>query len=156
MQRSTQPTYEQGLGAIGRYLDQHGYEDLMLCELGDGFVGRVTLAGRLVEAIPFPTADLLALVRQSYDDAPAPSPQAQGSFIRRTTGNYHAFLGALGAQCDLMQASAVLVMELSNVVLVTFRGPADVVKAADAPVNEFLYDDTGIHQLLDASALQGH
>jgi hypothetical protein len=39
MQRGSQPTYQQGLGAIGRYLDQHGFEDLILCELGDGFVG---------------------------------------------------------------------------------------------------------------------
>src|SRR5229473_963996 len=54
MQRTAHPTYFQSLGAIGRYLDQHGYESLVLCELGDGFVVRVVRGDNLPEAIPFP------------------------------------------------------------------------------------------------------
>ncbi|MGH2390653.1 MAG: hypothetical protein ACRDIE_20830, partial [Chloroflexota bacterium] len=105
MQRLTQPSYQQGLGAIGRYLDQYGFEDLLLCELDDGFVGRVTQAGNLVEAIPFPLADLQSMVRQpgeaeSPRDAGNQTPHSSGSFLRRTIGTYKDFLAALGAQCD--------------------------------------------------------
>jgi len=153
MQRSTQPTYQQGLGAIGRYLDQYGFEDLLLCELDDGFVGRVTQGGKLVEAIPFPLADLQTMVRQPRNpEDPASQPRVTGqessSFIRRALGGYHEFLGALGAQCDLLQATAILVVELADEVLFTFRTGAAADDAGESLVREFLYDDAGVRQLL--------
>ncbi|MGH2411060.1 MAG: hypothetical protein ACRDGS_11915 [Chloroflexota bacterium] len=153
MQRSTQPTYQQGLGAIGRYLDQYGFEDLLLCELDDGFVGRVTKGGRLVEAIPFPLADLQTMVRQPRNsEEPASQPrmnaQESSSFLRRALGGYHEFLGALGSQCDLLQATAILVVELADEVLFTFRTGATADDSGESVVREFLYDDAGVRQLL--------
>jgi len=153
MQRSTQPSYQQGLSAIGRYLDQYGFEDLLLCELDDGFVGRVTQGGKLVEAIPFPLADLQTMVRQPGNGAGPPAQargntQDSGSFIRRTIGGYHEFLGALGAQCDLLQATAILVVELADEVLFTFRPAATNPSVGESPSREFLYDDAGVRQLL--------
>ncbi len=150
MQRSTQPTYQQGLGAIGRYLDQYGFEDLVLCELDDGFVGRVTQAGRLVEAIPFPMADLQTMVRQPGNGGARGSlePQPTGSFIRRAIGSYRDFLSALGAQCDLLQATAILVVELADEVLFTFRPGAETGNLGEPSSREFLYDDAGVRHLL--------
>ncbi|HEY8284365.1 MAG TPA: hypothetical protein VIJ28_08250 [Chloroflexota bacterium] len=157
MQRSTQPTYQQGLGAIGRYLDQYGFEDLLLCELDDGFVGRVTQGGKLVEAIPFPVADLQTMVRQPRSSG-EPATQSRGasqessSFIRRALGGYQEFLGALGAQCDLLQASAILVIELADEVLFTFRAGGTSDDLGESLVREFLYDDAGVRQLLLGNA----
>ncbi len=153
MQRSTQPSYQQGLSAIGRYLDQYGFEDLLLCELDDGFVGRVTQGGRLVEAIPFPLADLQTMVRQPASGAgpvgqARQGPHESGSFIRRTIGGYNEFLGALGAQCDLLQATAILVVELADEVLFTFRLATTNPGAGESSSREFLYDDAGVRQLL--------
>ena len=153
MQRLTQPSYQQGLGAIGRYLDQYGFEDLLLCELDDGFVGRVTQAGKLVEAIPFPLADLQSMVRQPGSGAgqgsPADrAPRASGSFVRRAIGAYRDFLSALGSQCDLLQASTILIVELPDEVLVTFRVPMEPNEAPETASREFLYDDAGVRQLL--------
>ena len=153
MQRSTQPTYQQGLGAIGRYLDQYGFEDLVLCELDDGFVGRVTQGGKLVEAIPFPLADLQTMVRQaSPGGAPGEALKHgsadSGSFIRRAIGSYRDFLDALGAQCDLLQATAILVVELADEVLFTFRPASGGSESGESTTREFLYDDAGLRQLL--------
>lgn len=158
MQRSTQPTYQQGLGAIGRYLDQYGFEDLVLCELDDGFVGRVTQSGKLVEAIPFPMADLQTMVNQAGSLQGMPfkiEPQASGSFIRRAVGGYRDFLSALGAQCDLLQATAILVVELADEVLFTFRPSADTANPGGTPHREFLYDDAGVRHLLLSSSPTG-
>jgi hypothetical protein len=153
MQRLTQPSYQQGLGAIGRYLDQYGFEDLILCELDDGFVGRVTQAGKLVEAIPFPLADLQSMVRQpggsvGQSASENRQPRSSGSFIRRVLGTYRDFLSALGGQCDLLQASTILIVELPDEVLVTFRVPMEPNEEPETANREFLYDDAGVRQLL--------
>jgi hypothetical protein len=158
MQRGSQPTYQQGLGAIGRYLDQHGFEDLILCELGDGFVGRVMLDGRLVEAIPFSISDLNNMVRSPNDDtgrtkgASPHAPNSQGSFLRRTLGGYRDFMRALGHQCDLLEVNSFLLVELPLSVLVAYRrapGSFDSTKGVSC---EYLYDESGIHTLLNGNA----
>jgi hypothetical protein len=161
MQRLTQPSYQLGLGAIGRYLDQYGFEDLLLCELDDGFVGRVTQGGRLMEAIPFPLADVQSMVRQPggaesrYGTGNQPL-QASGSFVRRVIGAYRDFLAALGAQCDLLQASTILIVELPDEMLITFQVPTAPNEPIEAGKREYLYDDAGVRQLLiDAGAAAG-
>ncbi|MDB5076127.1 MAG: hypothetical protein JWO42_2306 [Chloroflexi bacterium] len=154
MQRGSHPTYQQGLGAIGRYLDQHGYEDLVLCELGDGFVGRVVLNGRLVEAIPFSVNDLNRMIRMAAEEtgrlrqSPPLAPNPDGSFMRRTVGGYRDFLSALGRQCDWLEASSVLLVELPEAMLVTYRKPAGSPDASQMSNYEYLYDESGIRQLM--------
>jgi hypothetical protein len=158
MQRGSPPNYQQSLGAIGRYLDIHGYDDVVLCELGDGFVGRVMNDGQLVEAIPFQTSDLANMIRAANEEIgrvknitpPPPGPTA--SFIRRTLGTYREFLTALGRQCDMLEANSVMLVELPDAVLVAYRktvGPFDSGQAASC---EYLYDESGMRKLMLGSA----
>jgi hypothetical protein len=158
MQRGSQPNYQQSLGAIGRYLDIHGYDDAVLCELGDGFVGRVMSDGQLVEAIPFQTSDLANMIRAANEEIgrvkniTPPPPDPNASFIRRTLGTYREFLTALGRQCDLLEANSVMLVELPDAVLVAYRktvGPFDSAQAASC---EYLYDESGMRKLMLGSA----
>jgi hypothetical protein len=157
MQRGSHTTYQQGLGAIGRYLDQHGYEDLVLCELGDGFVGRVLHNGQLVEAIPFTISDLNNLIRRAAEEtgrlrqAPPPAPNPDGSFMRRTLGGYRDFLSALGRQCDRVGADSVLLVELPEAMLVAYRRTSGAYDASHVESYEYLYDEAGIRQLMTGS-----
>ncbi len=154
MQRAAQPTYQQSLGAIGRYLDQHGYDDLVLCELGDGFVVRVIRAGSLPEAIPFPMSDMYNLVRLATEEGgrtkglPPLAPRADGSFIRRTLGSYRDFLAAFGRQCDQLEATTVLVMELPDAVLVSYQKVHTTYESWEASSFEYLYNEQGLRKLM--------
>jgi hypothetical protein len=154
MQRNPQLNYAQTLGAIGRYLDQRSYDDLVLCELGEGFVGRVMQGGRLVEAIPFQTDDLATLVRLTIEEdrsgrAPVKlAPNPRSSFVRRTLGTYGEFLAALGHQFDSLDANSVLIAELTESVLVMFRRSVGPFESGQAASSEFLYDEAGIRRLL--------
>jgi hypothetical protein len=158
VQRGILPNYQQTLGTIGRYLDQHLYDDLVLCELGDGFVGRVMQEGKLVEAIPFQSSDLANMIRAAAEEpprmksGPAVAPSPNGSFVRRTLGGYREFLTALGRQFDLLEANSVMIVELPDTVLVVYRrtiGPFDSSQSASC---EFLYDESGMRKLLLGSA----
>lgn len=158
MQRGTLQGYQHMLGAIGRYLDQHAYEDVLLCELGDGFVGRVLQGGRLVAAIPFQASDLAGMVRAAADNTArpragaAPSSETDGSFLRRVQGSYRDFLTALGEQLDLLEATSIIVAELADSVLVVYRRPVGPYDSGAASASEYLYDENGVRTLMAASA----
>ena len=158
MQRGTLQGYQHMLGAIGRYLDQHSYEDVLLCELGDGFVGRVLQGGRLVAAIPFQASDLAGMVRAAADElsrprnsAPLP-PVPGGSFLRRVQGGYRDFLGALGQQLDQLEATSIIIAELADAVLVVYRRPVGPYDSGAAAASEFLYDESGVRTLMAGNA----
>ena len=93
MQRGATQDYQHTLGAIGRYLDQHSYEDILLCELGDGFVGRVLQDGRLLAAIPFQASDLNGMVRAAADETPRAPASVPQPGVRRG----HFFCACLAA-----------------------------------------------------------
>ena len=154
MQRPAQPTYQQSLAAIGRYLDQHGYESLVLCELGDGFVVRVVRGDNLPEAIPFPMSDMYNLVRLATEEASRTrglsplAPVASGSFVRRTLGSYRDFLGAFGRQCDQLTANTIMVMELADSVLVSYQKVHSTFESWEADSYEYLYNEQGLRKLM--------
>lgn len=158
MQRAAHPTYVQSLGAIGRYLDQHGYESLVLCELGDGFVVRVVRGENLPEAIPFPMSDMYNLVRLTTDEAGRTrnlgplAPIPTGCFIRRTLGSYRDFLSAFGRQCDQLEATTIMVMELSDAVLVSYQKVLTTYDTWEAGTYEYLYNEQGLRKLMLGSA----
>jgi hypothetical protein len=154
MQRGALQSYQHMLGAIGRYLDQHSYEDILLCELGDGFVGRVLQGGRLLAAIPFQASDLTGMVRAAAEETSraqtiVPQPGLRrGSFLVRALGSYRYFLDALGGQLDRAEATSILVAELSDSVLVVYRravGPHD---SGAAAASEYIYDECGVRKLM--------
>ena len=158
MQRGALQGYQQLLGAIGRYLDQHLYEDVLLCELADGFVGRVLLDGRLVAAIPFQSSDIAGMVRAGSDEParpannPSPADGHSSSFLRRILGSYRDFLTALGHQLDQVEATSIVIAELADSVLVVYRrllGPYD---SGSAAACEFLYDEGGVRKLMQDGA----
>lgn len=156
MQRAAQPTYQQGLGAIGRYLDQHGYDSLVLCELMDGFVVRAVRGDNVAEAIPFPMSDMHNLVRQAgmagkTASLAAPAPVLDGSFLRRVLGGYRDFLAAFGRQCDQLEASTVLVMELPDAVLVSYQKVSTTYEAWEASTYEYIYNEQGVRRLVMGS-----
>ncbi|MGH2386623.1 MAG: hypothetical protein ACRDIE_00355, partial [Chloroflexota bacterium] len=63
---------------------------------------------------------------------------------------------ALGAQCDLMQASTILIVELPDELLFTFQVPMAPNEPPEAGNREYLYDDAGVRQLLiDAGGAAG-
>lgn len=158
MQRAPQPTYQQSLGAIGRYMDQHGYEGLVLCELGDGFVVRAVRGENLPEAIPFPMSDMYNLVRLAAEEAgrtkglAPPAPVAGGSYIRRTLGSYRDFLSAFGRQCDQLEAATIMVMELADSVLVSYQKVHTTFESWEASTYEYLYNEQGLRKLMLGSA----
>jgi hypothetical protein len=158
MDTGTHPTYRQTLAAIGRYLDQHSYDDLILCELGDGYVGRVMQAGRLVEAIPFQAADLAGMIRADAEEAAQPgsrevlAPNPRGSFVRQTVGSYHDFLAALGRQCDMLEAKSLVIAELPAAVLVVFGRQVGQSGSGEATRCEYMYDADGMRRLMLGSA----
>jgi hypothetical protein len=154
MQRGAQLTYQQSLGAIGRYLDQHGYDDLVLAELADGFVVRVIRPGSLPEAIPFPMSDMYNLVRLAAEEAGRTkgfgplAPNPRGSFIRRHLGSYRDFLAAFGRQCDQLEAITVMVVELPDSILVSYQKVATTYESWEANTFEYLYNEQGLRKLM--------
>ena len=123
MQHPEQPNYTQVLSFIGRTLDEHGYHSLILCELEDGFVARITRPDGVAEAIPFPLSDLNNLsFRIRVAERPrVPRQTTPRSFIGRAAGGFEAFLTPFGRQCDHMGVHSVLVVELEDAVLVSYR-----------------------------------
>jgi len=157
-QQSSHPTYVQSLGAIGRYLDQHGYHSLVLCELGDGFVVRAIRGENLPEAIPFPMTDMFNLIRLANERTSrtkplAPTPQDPlASFVRRVVGGYYEFLSALGQQCDQTDAASLMVMELADSVLLSYQKTLTTYDAWDSSTYEYLYNEQGARKLIMGSA----
>lgn len=134
MQHSDQLNYTQVLSIIGRALDEHGYHSLILCELEDGFVARITRPDGVAEAIPFPRSDLNNL---SFRIRVAERPRVAGqvaprSFIGRAAGGFEAFLVPFGRQCDRMGVHSVLVVELEDAVLVSYRPHQLTSRSVDA------------------------
>lgn len=158
MQRAAQSSYQQAFGAIGRYLDQHRYDSLVLCELDDGFVARAVRNEGLPEAIPFPSSDMHNLIRLASEEGittrgPAPPPPLPGgTFIQRTVGSYRGFLSALGRQCDQLEAGTVTVLELADSVLVCYQKSLSVHDSWETCSYEYLYDEQGVHALLAGGA----
>jgi hypothetical protein len=158
MQQAAHLSYQQSLGAIGRYLDQHGYDSLVLCELADGFVARASRGDQLPQVIPFPLSDLHTLVRTTTEELgrarpePPPTTAAERSFIQRSAGNYRDFLAAFGRQCDQVGAGTILVMELGDAVLVSYQKAGSGYESWDACAHEYLYNEQGVRKLLLGSA----
>ena len=161
MQRATQVSYQQALGAIGRYMDQHGYEDLVLCELSDGYVARMMRDGNLVEAVPFAMSDVIGLIRANESAAvteeastlAANAPvYVNASFVRRVLGGYRGFLSALGRQCDALEAHTIMIIELRDALVVAFQKPASSYEIGEASMSEFIYDEAGLLTLMSSQA----
>ena len=64
--------YEDLLRAVGRYLDQHGYADVLVTKLPDGVLVKGTVTDRTaviprehVASVMFSSADVLQLVAES-------------------------------------------------------------------------------------------
>jgi hypothetical protein len=132
MQHGDQPNYTQVFSIVGRALDEHGYHSLILCELEDGFVARITRPDGVPEAVPFPRSDLNNLsfrikVAERPRVAQRGSPR---SFIGRVAGGFEAFLTPFGRQCDHMGVHSVLVVELEDAVLVSYR-PRQLASTSD-------------------------
>ena len=139
MQQAQSPNYCQSLGAIGRYLDQNGYDSMLLCELADGFVVRAIRDGQLPQAIPFQVSDLQDLIHEIVEESKkrkrgraTVTANLSGSFVQRTVGGYQNLLSALGQQLDDLDANTVLVVELGEAVLVTYRTTIATSEAWDA------------------------
>ena len=132
MQHVDQFNYTQALSIIGRVLDEHGYHSLILCELEDGFVARITRPDGVAEAIPFPRGDLNNLsFRLRVAERPRVAPNtAPRSFIGRVAGGFEAFLVPFGRQCDRLGVHSVLMVELVDAVLVSYR-PRQLASKAD-------------------------
>jgi hypothetical protein len=158
MQSVGQPGYAQVLSVIGRSLDDHGYHSLILCELDDGFVARVTRPDGWTEAIPYPRSDLADLASRAAGagrTAMTGSRPGARSFIGRTAGSYEAFLAPLGRQCDRLRVHSVLVVELEDAVLVSYR-PTRAVNDPITPADyEYLYFEDGLRQLLKENTPSG-
>lgn len=158
MQQPAHLPYQQKLSAIGRYLDQQGYDSLLLCELADGFVVRAARGDHLPEAIPFPTSELAMLVRASAEEggnAKRRTPASEGAYetiIRRVVGSYGEFLAALGRQCDQLEASTLLVMEMSDSVLVAYQKPLTTFESWESCTYEYVYDEAGLRKLVLGSS----
>jgi hypothetical protein len=157
MPQPSHPTYYQSLGAIGSYLDQQGYENVLICELADGFVVRALKGEGPPEAIPFQLSDLQDLIGRAIEEErkrrgkrAMVTTNLNSSSIRRGAGSYQAMLAAVGRQFDRLNATMVLVMELSETVLVTFRTVVTTGEAWDSATHEYLYDDAGMRTLLVA------
>jgi epoxyqueuosine reductase QueG len=148
-------SYRSALEAIGAYLDRQQYQELVLCELDDGYVIRARKANDTIEAIALEYEDLRELAAQPIGaaDVRGVSHHAQSesmSVVIRAAGAYSGFLGALGRQCDLMNAETVSVVELGEHVLLTFRRGTS---PGERVWREYLYDVPGIHQLLFSSGV---
>jgi hypothetical protein len=155
MPQPSRLTYVQSLGAIGSYLDQQGYDNALICELADGFVVRAVKGDAPPEAIPFQLSDLHDLIgrlleegRKRHAARATVTANLSGSVIRRSVGGYQLMLSALGLQLDARDAAMVLVMELSETVLVTFRTIFTTDEAWDSAAQEYLYDEAGLRALL--------
>ena len=145
-------SYTTALAAIGAYLDRQQYQELVLCELDDGYVIRARQANGTIEAIALADEDLRDLAAR-LDETASPNPHPQDdapSVLLRTTGAYTDFLGALGRQCDLLNALNLSVVELADHVLLTFRRRA---APEESGWREYLFDVPGIQQLLFSSGV---
>ncbi|HWE60596.1 MAG TPA: hypothetical protein VHB98_02690 [Chloroflexota bacterium] len=81
-----------------------------------------------------------------------PTSVPEGSFIQRVVGSYREFLSAFGRQCDQMEATTLLVMELSDAVLVSYQKTVSTYEAWDSRTFEFLYNEQGVRRLVLGSA----
>jgi hypothetical protein len=147
-------SYRTALGAIGAYLDRQRYQELVLCELEEGYVIRARVPDGSIEAVAltFPELRELADRANSNGDAGG-APQGKGKFpslLVSTAGVYLDFLAALGRQCDLLGASTLSVLELADHVLVLFQRR---VQTGDLEWREYIYDVPGIQQLLFSSGV---
>ncbi len=142
-------SYKSTLAAIGAYLDRQQLQELVLCELDDGYVIRARQTDDSIGAIALEYDDLRELARRSAGAAGGsespPPPSEAPSVLVRAVGAYGEFLGALGSQCDLLHAQTLVVVELADHVLVTFRRP---IPSGEVVWREYLYDVPGIQQIL--------
>jgi hypothetical protein len=159
MPQTSRPNYRQSLGAIGRYLDHNGYDSAMVCELGEGFVVRAIKGDVLPEAIPFQVSDLRDLIKQAIEEEKKRKKWKDGgtsdlsaSFVRRAAGTYQNMFTALGQQFDEIECTMVMILELRDTVLVTYRTVIASSESWDAVSFEYIYDLNGVRQLLASVA----
>ncbi len=142
-------SYRSTLAAIGAYLDRQQLQELVLCELDDGYVIRARQSDDSIGAIALEYEDLNELAERSAGAAgnrgSTPPPSEAQSVLVRAVGAYSEFLDALGRQCDLLRAQTLAVVELADHVLVTFRRP---IPSGEVVWREYLYDVPGIQQIL--------
>ena len=154
MHPSAVHSYQQALGAIGEYLDRRACSDLLLCSLEDGYVARVERRPGPPEALTFPLDEVVALIRARDGRETPPLPSGRGettSLILRTLGGYAAFLDALGQECDRLEATSMLVLELHDAVLISYQRAPSSRETWQAGTREYLYDEAGLRQLVEAA-----
>ena len=111
-------SYEDRLRLIGRHLDIHGYHNVVLFELPDGFVVRATQHTA-------PTPQVLEFLITQFPSLEEEAVAARGEGERRhppspllPTG-YEDFLRSLGWDFDRIGAANVVVSELMSVFAVS-------------------------------------
>lgn len=111
-------SYEDRFRLIGRHLDLHGYHNVVLFELTDGFVVRATQHND-------PTPQVLEFLVSQFPELEQEAIAARGDGERRPppspllpTG-YEDFLRGLGWEFDRVQAANVVVSELMSVFAVS-------------------------------------
>jgi hypothetical protein len=131
--------YADMLRRIGARIDARGYQDLVLCEVVDGFIASASpSAGAMPEGLAFSFDELTGM-------APA-SPSAGDETI-----TYDQLLGALGAELDRVRACMVTILELPVGLLVNFYPYGYQLEGCYGTRHELVYQPSGLRELLAAS-----
>jgi CheY-like chemotaxis protein len=116
------PTFQNRLRSIGRQLDIYGYHTVTILDIEGGFLVRANRQrARKPQALEFPDRDFPRLVASAMeDDASKPEkPFHQSDLI--PTG-YEDVLRALGYRLDEVSASSIMITELEEQLVVSFKG----------------------------------
>ncbi len=138
-------TYRDMLAVIGAQFDSRGCQDVVLAEVVDGFIARVTRGDDPVaEGIAYSFDELRAL---------APSlPQSEDSEGHIT---YRALFGALGGELDRLRARMITVLDLPLGLLVTFYPAGFQLEGPYGERYEFIFEMPGLRELLAVTHGQG-
>ena len=140
----THPTYNEALGAIGRYFDQQLYRGIFVAEVDDGYIGKAHPAEEdaelHAEGFTFPLDDVSALLdyapaaAQSLDEGPPLCPEGYG-----------VLLSAVGHLCDHNGARCVSMRETRRAFVLGFSAPA---KGGGQERRQYVLDRSAIEELL--------
>jgi hypothetical protein len=130
--------YADILGAIGSRLDERGGQDIVLCEVVDGFIASVTpTQNAAAEGWAFSFEELTAML--GAEQSPGEDSGAM---------SYRRLLTALGSELDRAHARMISVLELPIGLVVSFYPDGYQLEGCYGPRNEFVYQPEGLRDLL--------